>query len=125
MGDLPRGFAERLGDTIKAMGKQMLSPDQVVLDLVLPYSESPGKNAACLTARNVFVVVAQNHRGQFAQVMIKFHLGGEPEDGPPPRFVLWKLGPTVWKLSPSITAPGMLHAYLTIVKVPDPAPWEK
>jgi hypothetical protein len=44
-------------------------------------------------------------------------------NGAPPRFVLKRLGPGVWKVGPSIVSPGLLHAHVTIVDVPEPAPW--
>jgi hypothetical protein len=39
-----------------------------------------------------------------------------------PRFVLRKLGPTVWKLAPSIRH-DLLHAFITIVDVPEDVAW--
>ena len=42
----------------------------------------------------------------------------------PDRWQLVKLGPGVWDVLPSIHVPGQMHAFVTIVEVPDPAPWE-
>lgn len=36
---------------------------------------------------------------------------------------LVRLGPGVWDISPSVHVPGQLHAFLTLVDVPEPAPW--
>lgn len=35
-----------------------------------------------------------------------------------------QLGPTVWEVLPSVHIPGQLHAYVTIIGVPSPAPWQ-
>jgi hypothetical protein len=48
---------------------------------------------------------------------------GLPEKGKMVRWGLRKLGPTVWMVQPSIVVPGALHAFVTIVEVPEPAPW--
>ena len=69
--------------------------------------------------------VTKNHRGEYVSLSARVHFEGKPEEGPPARFVLGKLGPRVWKLAPSVLEQGRLHAYLTIVDVPDPAPWER
>lgn len=41
------------------------------------------------------------------------------------RWDLVKLAPTVWDIPMSVHVPGQLHAYITLLNVPDPAPWEK
>lgn len=101
-----------------------MSPDKITLDLVVCFGEKLQPNGCILSAPRVLVVLAANHQSQLVQVMLPFNLDGLILDGPPPRFVLYKLGPGVWKLAPSVTVPGMLHAFITIVGVPDPAPWE-
>lgn len=40
------------------------------------------------------------------------------------RWGLVRLGPGVWDIAKSIFAEGQIHAFVTIVGVPDPAPWE-
>lgn len=40
------------------------------------------------------------------------------------RWSLVKLGPGVWDVSPSVVVPGQIHAFVTLVGVPEPAPWE-
>jgi len=47
---------------------------------------------------------------------------GDPKDGKMVSWGMRRLGPTVWMVSPSIIIPG-LHAFVTIVEVPEPAPW--
>ena len=37
---------------------------------------------------------------------------------------LIKIGPGTWKVDPSIHQPNVLHAYLVLCEVPEPAPWE-
>jgi len=39
------------------------------------------------------------------------------------RWGLRRLGPGVWTLSPSVHVHGDLHAYVTVVGVPEPAPF--
>jgi len=41
------------------------------------------------------------------------------------RYGLSRLGPGVWKLSPSLWAPGALHAFIVLVDVPEPAPFAR
>lgn len=31
----------------------------------------------------------------------------------------------VWAISPSLNAEGVIHAFLVLYDVPDPAPWER
>jgi hypothetical protein len=33
--------------------------------------------------------------------------------------------PGVWRLTPSFNAPGLIHAFVVLYGVPDPAPWER
>jgi len=40
------------------------------------------------------------------------------------RWGLRRLGPGVWALDPSIHEHNVLHAYVVLCDVPDPAPWE-
>ena len=105
------------------MNKQDLHPSQVVLDLVLKWSERIGTAGTATVRNGSMTYAARNHRGEFTMSSVDVHFTGEPSSGLPPRFVLYKLHPTVWKLSPSVVT-DQLHAYLTIVGVPDPAPWE-
>jgi hypothetical protein len=58
---------------------------------------------------------------------------GEQEDAAPgvkqwgamKRYGLERLGPGVWKLSPSLWAPGALHAFIVLRDVPEPAPFAR
>ena len=38
---------------------------------------------------------------------------------------LMKLGSSVWEITPSLNISGQIHAFVTLVGVPDPAPWER
>lgn len=110
------------------MNKQDLPPHKVVVDLVLWYLNQMPKNTgyAFRSDSGTLVISAVNHLGQPVCLSLQTHLDGEPFDGDektPPRFVLYKIAPSVWKVSPSVLNP-MLHAYVTIVDVPEPAPWE-
>ena len=40
-------------------------------------------------------------------------------------FGLEKIAPTLWQLVPSLNLPGIVHAFVTLYDVPDPAPWER
>lgn len=107
------------------MNKQDLQPHEVVVDLVLKYSPTmPRLGMAAVLGGNL-IIAAKNHRGQFVSFGLPIGFDGKPFDGDentPPRFVLFKLGPTVWKLSPSILH-ELLHAYVTIVQVPEDVSW--
>jgi hypothetical protein len=105
------------------MNKQDLPPSAVVLDLVLTWSDKIGKAGTATISKDGLTFATRNHRGEFVMLSAPVHYDGPAEDGPPPRFVLRRLGPGVWKLAPSVLT-AQLHCYLTIVDVPVPAPWE-
>ena len=109
------------------MNKLDLEPHQIVVDLVVSYSTTmPRVNQAAVLSGNL-IICAQNHRDQKLMLSIPVHFDGDPFDGTetaPPRFVLRKLGPTVWKLMPSIKH-DLLHGFVTIVNVPEDAAWGK
>ena len=47
--------------------------------------------------------------------------------GPREKPTAWgmqKLGEGVWALEPSLVIPDVFHAFVTIINVPSPAPWE-
>ena len=107
------------------MNKQDLRPDQVVLDLVLAHSAVMPRLGQAAVLNGSLMIAVKNHRGEYASLSMPVFFDGEPfdgGDGRPPRFVLRKLGATVWKLSPSVLHP-LLHAYVTIVDVPDDVSW--
>jgi hypothetical protein len=35
-----------------------------------------------------------------------------------------RIAPGLWVLNPSLNSPGVLHAFIALYDVPDPAPWE-
>ena len=119
----------------RAASRVAESPSDVVLDIVLrwAWAETIGALGARVMADEPgnpesawkLWFVTKNHRGEYVSLSARVHFEGKPEEGPPARFVLGKLGPRVWKLAPSVLEQGRLHAYLTIVDVPDPAPWER
>jgi len=37
---------------------------------------------------------------------------------------LRRIGPHTWAVNPSIHEPGIVHAYIVLCEVPEPAPWE-
>lgn len=105
----------------------IVDPDNVVLDLVLRYHPtldlSPGE---AFVTRNSLIVLATNNVREAYGLTVPLSRDGPPsdgQDGVPVRFCLYRLGPTVWKLAPSIRVPR-LHAYVTVVGCPDPAPWD-
>jgi len=99
-----------------------LPPSAVVLDLVLRYSPVIGAVGTATVTGDSLTFAARNHLGEFVMLSAQVHFDGDPQDGAQPRFVLRQLGATVWKLAPSILS-DRLHAYLTIIDVPEPAPW--
>ena len=106
------------------LNKQNLLPSEVILDLVLRHADKIGVVGTAVVKDGSLMFAAKNHRGEFVMLSAPVHFDGAPTEGPPPRFVLFKLGPSVWKLSPSV-ANEKIHAYLTITGVPEPAPWEE
>lgn len=109
------------------MNKKDLPPSHVVLDLVLTWADKIGKAGTAKVNGKELIFAAKNHRGVFVMLTTPIHLDGEPEEGDPekgvpPRFVFFRLGPGVWKLAPSVLT-EQLHAYLTIVNVPESPPW--
>jgi hypothetical protein len=101
--------------------KQDLLPHEVVVDLVLNYSPKMPMAGQAAVLSGSLMMLAKNHRGEGVTFGVPIHFNGVPFDGDaskPPYFVLHKIAPTVWKLSPSIKH-AMLHAYVTIVGVPE------
>jgi hypothetical protein len=45
-------------------------------------------------------------------------------DGSMHRFGMMKIGPGTWKVIPSLNVPRVLHAFVVLCNVPEPAPWE-
>lgn len=102
--------------------KFALPPSALVLDLVFGYTTQMGQPQTACIHDDIVILMGKNHQGKNFMLTAKFYLDGDAsEEGP--RFVMVKLGPTVWKLSPSIMHESV-HAYVTVVGVPDPAPWE-
>jgi hypothetical protein len=53
---------------------------------------------------------------------------GQPElhaDGSVKIFGSRKIGPGTWVVTPSLNVPEMIHAFLVLCGVPEPAPWEQ
>jgi len=100
-----------------------LEPRQVVLDLVLAYCATMPTFGHAAVLHGSLVFAACNHRGQYVHMSLPVHFDGEPfggDESRPPHWVLRQLGPTVWKLSPSVLD-AQIHAYITIVNVPEGA----
>lgn len=107
------------------MNKQDLLPHQVVVDLVLKYSPTMPRLGMCAVLSGSLIIAAKNHLGDFVSLSLPVNFDGDPFDGDtvsPPRFVLRKLGSTVWKLAPSVLH-DQLHAFVTIVEVPEDVSW--
>jgi hypothetical protein len=122
------------------MDKQALEPMQIVLDLVIQWTDKlTGQygtgsvvcsNGSELSPESdkplMFMFFVKNHRGKGVGGGVPVHLEGETNDGldgKPCRWVFNKIAPGVWKPSQSLMMPE-LHAYFTLVGVPEPAPWE-
>lgn len=109
---------------------RMPGPSQVVIDVVVRWSETLGDHGESdhgsgeLVGGMRLLLFTRNHLHRPISLSLPVHFDGEPIAGSEPRFILWRLGPRVWKLAPSVATP-MLHAYVTIVDVPEPPSWEK
>jgi hypothetical protein len=98
-------------------------PHKVCLDIILTWAESLGSPNTAKVMGSTLILCAVNH--QKRKVMLNVPLSDEPARiGKDPRWNLMRLGPTVWKLTPSILD-ERIHGYVTIVDVPEPAPWLK
>jgi hypothetical protein len=64
-----------------------------------------------------------NHRKRVVMLNVPLSMNEPARIGRDPRWNLFKLGPTVWKLTPSILD-QQIHGYVTVIGVPEPAPWE-
>lgn len=74
--------------------------------------------------KNVFVRLPRGG-DRFECYTIRVNPGGPPRFGP--GFSVWsllKIEPSTWQIVPSVHFRGYLHAFVTLVEVPDPAPWE-
>lgn len=125
-GHVDESLAERDADRGgRGMSKQNLLPSEGVVDLVLQYSATMPKLGQAAVLKGSLLIAAKNHLGQFVSFGMPAHFDGDPFDGDattPPRFVLRKIGATVWKLAPSIKH-DLLHAFVTIVDVPEAVAW--
>lgn len=100
-----------------------LLPHQVVLDQVLLYSTLMPKLGQAAVLSGNLIIATRNHLGQYVSISAPVNFDGEPITGASPRFVLYQIGATVWKLAPSINHP-LLHTYLTIADVPEDVGWK-
>lgn len=41
------------------------------------------------------------------------------------KYAAQRVCPGVWSISPSLNVEGVIHAFLVLYNVPDPAPWER
>jgi hypothetical protein len=97
------------------------APHTVCLDIVLTWAESLGAPNTAKVMGSTLILCAVNHQNR--KVMLNVPLSDEPARiGKNPRWNLKRLGPTVWKLTPSIFD-ERIHGYVTLVGVPEPAPW--
>ena len=63
--------------------------------------------------------------GKRLHLGVATNLGGPCIGDPakPTAFGLQRVHPGVWVYDPSILVPGILHAFVVVVGVPEPAPW--
>lgn len=109
------------------MNEQDLEPSQVVVDIVVAYSPVMPMAGQAAVLHDHLMICTRNHRGQALSFAFPIHFDGETSNGDgtaPPRFILYKIAPTVWKLAPSIND-DLLHAFVTIVGVPEDVTWGK
>jgi hypothetical protein len=109
------------------MNKRDLPPSAIVLDVVVEWSNRIGvPGTAHLTRDGALVIATFNHRDEYLMFSVPMSFDGVPSDGTegaPLCFRLQRLGPGVWKLRPSVKT-DRIHAYVDIVGVPEPPPWE-
>jgi hypothetical protein len=105
------------------MNKQDLSPSDVVIHLVLKWASKIGQIGTATIRDGSLTFSAKNHRGDFVTMSTPVHFDGKSQGGVSPRFMLVRIGATVWTLVPSVLAEN-IHAFITVIGVPDPPPWE-
>ncbi len=54
-----------------------------------------------------------------------FFIDVDPDGIRTDRWHLLRLGPGVWEVTPSLHVDGQIHTFITLVGVPEPAPWKK
>lgn len=96
-------------------------PHELCLDIVVRWAETLGQLGTAKVIGSSLILCVENHRGK--KVILTVPLSSEPARiGSDPRWNLVRLGSTVWKLTPSILD-ERIHGYVTLIDVPDPAPW--
>jgi hypothetical protein len=114
-------------------------PDNVVLLLTPKWSESPmddkRREPLCFASKTLdgkWSVLLTLPSDQPYPHMVSFPAVNGPMDGKRvgdsyvmKHWGLIKIGPRTWQVNPSIQQPGLVHAYLVLCDVPEPAPWEK
>ncbi len=103
--------------------------DSRVLDVILQWSEtmmSDRHDAANVVDGVLLVAIRHDTRRLVLSLPVRF--SGEPN--PPSWWVLRKIAPGVWKPisglngGSSVHEAGLIHTFITVVGVPEPAPWE-
>ncbi len=100
--------------------------DSVVLRIYLQWVDSPGKAMSAKDGPSVGCIV---DGGDSARLCMNLDRGNKRQhhfvDLGAAGWDIVQCGPHVWDIPQSISAPGQLHAFVSIIGVPDPAPWAK
>lgn len=94
-----------------------LRPDEVVIDVVLRWSDNMPRVGEATIKQNNLIMCAQNHLGKPITLSIPVNFDGDPRSGEDPRFIVYGIWPQVWKVAPSIKH-ELLHGFVTIVNCP-------
>jgi hypothetical protein len=108
--------------------KEFGNPSLACGQAFLRYVEKPGGYYGedlvfCTDGRRVTLMLG------FADFPVEIPLS---EDGPEMNawgeavsFGAERVAPGLWSLTPSLNIPGLIHVFVTLYDVPNPAPWEK
>lgn len=106
--------------------------DRGILHLIASWSTTPMSDRGSPTVRVVknpsgweLILASETTTQRREMFPVPITLGAVPVVGSDnPVWTLEKLGAGVWAVLPSLHFQGVIHAYVTIKNVPEPAPWE-
>lgn len=98
-----------------------LRPDQVVIDVILRWTDGMPKIGEATIKQGALIMCGQNHLGKAVTLSFPVNFDGEPREGDDPRFIIFGIWPRVWKVAPSVKH-ELLHGFVTIVGCPEVSP---
>ena len=110
--------------------KQFGDPSEPVCQLFFRWVEVPPREGDELVCRFNMLEAWFNHIAHVSLSGLEYDLPIS-EDGPIAScagelevFGVERIAPGMWSLTPSLNAPGVIHAFIVLYGLPEPAPWE-